>query len=380
MRCALWLMLAGAVLSGSPARACSIPVFRYALERWKPTPYEMHVFHRGPLTPDQKALLARFEKTAGPANLEIRAIDLAGNVGPEALALWQKQPGGASLPRLVVRYSEAEEADPPLRSGTLDEKTLAGLIDSPARRQIVKLLARGESAVWVLLGGDDPRADEAAARLLERELARLQKEIKLPELSDEGPTLLTSLPLKVSFAVVRVDRRQAREDTLVRLLLSSEAGLEKAKGPMVFPIIGRGRVLCGLADTALEAKEIEETARWLCKACSCEVKELNPGIDLLASADWEELLEREAEEKPTATPPLPTPKVPTGLVAVGPPATKESASPCTRCRLWMWGGGGTLAVLLLAGAWALQGKMWGPRRGRRSSAPAGPTQPRHGST
>jgi len=30
------------------AHACQVPVFRYALERWTPDPYEAFVIHRGP--------------------------------------------------------------------------------------------------------------------------------------------------------------------------------------------------------------------------------------------------------------------------------------------------------------------------------------------
>ena len=32
--------------------ACQIPVFRYALERWQPDPYEVVVIHRGSLSPE----------------------------------------------------------------------------------------------------------------------------------------------------------------------------------------------------------------------------------------------------------------------------------------------------------------------------------------
>jgi len=32
-----------------PAHACTIPVFRYALERWELTAYEIVVYHKAPL-------------------------------------------------------------------------------------------------------------------------------------------------------------------------------------------------------------------------------------------------------------------------------------------------------------------------------------------
>ena len=52
------LLIAGCVaLSATPSWACSVPVYRYALERWWPDPYEVIVFHRGELTEQQQAIL-----------------------------------------------------------------------------------------------------------------------------------------------------------------------------------------------------------------------------------------------------------------------------------------------------------------------------------
>src|SRR5689334_18554475 len=112
-----WLVLAGVLLTGGQVRACSIPVFRYALERWTPAGYQMHVFHRGALTARQKAVVARFEKPATPVNLDVHVVDLAGKPAPEALALWRQQPGDTPLPFVVVRHTEAEEDEAPLYQG-----------------------------------------------------------------------------------------------------------------------------------------------------------------------------------------------------------------------------------------------------------------------
>src|SRR5262249_2006377 len=83
-RAASLLVLAGWLLVGSQARACSIPVFRYALARWQPAPYELHLFHRDPLPASAKALLAKFEKPARPMNLDVHVVNLSGDVAPEA--------------------------------------------------------------------------------------------------------------------------------------------------------------------------------------------------------------------------------------------------------------------------------------------------------
>ena len=39
------------------AQACNVPVFRFALERWRPDAYRLTVFHRGALTPSDRELL-----------------------------------------------------------------------------------------------------------------------------------------------------------------------------------------------------------------------------------------------------------------------------------------------------------------------------------
>lgn len=336
------------------ARACSVPVFRYALERWKPARYPAHVFHRGPLSEAQKATLAKLDV---PANLDVTAVDLD-EADADALALWKRHGKEDALPFVVVRYPDAEMDQPPLWSGKLD-KTLAPLLDSPARREVVKGLTRGDSVVWVLMLSGDEKADETAAKLLDKELARLQQEITLPEQADDVESmLLTAVPLKVAFSVVRLDRTRPEEAVFVRTLLDSDADLDKANGPIALPIFGRGRALVGLEGESLTARQIEAAAKFLCGACSCRVKELNPGMDLLMAADWDDLIGGKAEEpaKEGATEPT-APTIPPGkkVVPIEPATSSSNYLPeCQPCRLTLYagvGGGGVLA--LLCGAWLL---------------------------
>src|SRR4051794_29561838 len=164
MRSAAWLIVACALALAGEARACSVPVFRYALERWKPAPYPVHVFHRGPLTAAQKATLAKLEDPAVPVNLKLSVVDLD-DAEADAEALWETHGKDGALPFVVVEYPEARENQAPAWTGSLDDKALAALLDSPARRQVAKLLVRGETAVWVLLTSGDRKADDAAAKL-----------------------------------------------------------------------------------------------------------------------------------------------------------------------------------------------------------------------
>src|SRR5262249_28381865 len=142
--------------------------------------------------------------------------------------------------------------------------------------------------------------------------------IELPEQPAEGSMILTDVPLRVSFSVLRIDRNKPEESALVRLLLGSEEGLDTAKGPIVFPVFGRGRVLCGLEGESLTAKEIASSARFLCGACSCQVKELTPGTDLLMYADWDSLIEAPADPREPEQPPAKAPPIPPGESAKKP--------------------------------------------------------------
>src|SRR4051794_5714836 len=158
-----WLLpLCVVFAAAAEARACSVPVFRYALERWKPAPFPAYVFHRGPLTQAEKAAL---EKLQSPANVNVILVDLDGQNEAAGLALHEKHGKGQPLPFVVVKYPDADDAQPPAFSGKLDDRGLAVLLDSPARRQVVRLLTGGDSAVWVLLKSGDRKADDEAARL-----------------------------------------------------------------------------------------------------------------------------------------------------------------------------------------------------------------------
>jgi hypothetical protein len=289
--CALVLGALALALSAGPADACSIPVFRYALERWQPAPYEVVVFHKGPLGDDARALAARFEGPKTPVNVAFTAVDLDGKPDEEHLKLWGAQPKGATLPWLVVRYPDAGEKDPPLRACPFTEANVATLLGSPLRRQMAEALTQGETAVFLVVESGDPKADAAALELLDKELARLQKTAKLPEKSDEGPQLRYAVPVKVSFKVLRLSRRDAAEADLLRQVLGSEEGLAAARGPIVCPVFGRGRLLCALHGDEIGPEQLGRVATFLCGACSCRVKELNPGVDLLLAADWTALLE-----------------------------------------------------------------------------------------
>jgi hypothetical protein len=58
---------------------------------------------------------------------------------------------------------------------------------------------------------------------------------------------------------------------------------------MVFPVYGRGLVLYAMIGSGIHAATITAAAEFLTGACSCEVKSQNPGLELLLTADWDEI-------------------------------------------------------------------------------------------
>src|SRR5881398_3287505 len=62
------------------APACNVPVFRFALEKWKPDLYRVYVFHQGPLAKEHAALVKTLGKYGPgedvPSNLELNVLDL----------------------------------------------------------------------------------------------------------------------------------------------------------------------------------------------------------------------------------------------------------------------------------------------------------------
>jgi hypothetical protein len=353
--CLVLLTLAAA----QPASACSIPVFRYALERWELSPYELVVFHRGGLSAADQAFLDGLPRKA---NLAVTLVDVAGEIGPALRGLWEQQGKPAELPWAVLRPPVGDPKASPIWSGPLEPAKLSPVLDSPARHKIVSALCGGDTGVFVLLLSGDPAADEAARGLLQKELAALEKLVKLPEQRDDGPRIRLALPLRVGFTVLPLRRDAPGEAALVRMLLGSEAGLDRVAGPIAFPVFGRGRVLGSLYGKDLDADNLFEVVSFLCGECSCQVKELNPGVDLLIAADWGATFERIGpvahapgpEDEAAPAPTLPSPashrEANPVVLASPPPAAPAAVAPHRR---WLWAGVVAAALLFLAtGIWA----------------------------
>ncbi len=294
------LVVAACLGYGGMVCACNVPVFRYALERWQPDAYRVTLFHRGALTEAQHALVCPLEEPSSgkrSANVVLRVVDVD-EIQDDALRALLAAQSPAALPWLTVQYPEGLRIEKPVRSGPLADDAVARLVESPLRSELIRRLADGQTAVWLMLECGRSDQDDAVAAMLADELKRLSNRLQLPELtSAPEDALLSSAPLQVTFSLLRVPRGVAAEQPLVEMLLGSEPDLIELDEPMAFPVFGRGRALLPLIGAGITADNIHESAAFLVGACSCEVKELNPGFDLLLAADWEVLFLKESARR-----------------------------------------------------------------------------------
>lgn len=347
------------VLSSAPLFACNVPVFRFALEHWRPDPYRITIYHRDPLTEAQQAQVAALEAAAEKqsANAALRVVEVTDDSEGTSEALQDALPA-EKLPAVVVQYPSASGIEAPILVEKLAGDALAGAFASATRSELIERLVAGQTAVWLLLECGDKARDDEAETMVQEQLVRLKANLELPELSDAPEDkLLTTTPLEIRFSILRLPRAAA-EDFLLQSLLRSEADLAERDDPMVFPIFGRGRALLPLIGKGITPGNIRGAAEFLTGACSCEVKALNPGFDLLLAADWDALLSLPEESSTPADStdpqvaeyvPIPTGK-PVAVAAVSNAAPVAAPAAQGGSRLTLLGafGGAILIAVALA--------------------------------
>lgn len=288
----LAVVLAATVVLGSVALACNVPVFRYALERWKPDACEVFVFCDRDFDAQQQPELARLIAQAQEkrSNLAVTISQAGVDKKSRHAELWDtiRQLPGVKRPYVVVRTSVNDKQSVNSWHGPLANFKAEHLLDSPARQEISKRLLKGDSVVWVVLKSPVAERNAQISQLLGNELKKLAKTTPFPDgLGLPGSELYSELPLLMQFSVMEVDPSDAREQFLIGLFGGFEPDAIKNQQPLVVPVFGRGRALEVLPADRLDAGMIGDLTRYLCGACSCQVKERNPGFDLLLQADWD---------------------------------------------------------------------------------------------
>lgn len=291
---ALLVLLAGI----NVAIACTVPVYRFALERWPADPYEVYVYHEGELTSEQRSLLeplAKADRSEGTGgNVRLHLVDIQGpELNGPIKEVWERQES-PQTPWLVARSPRTAPHVATVFSAAFTEDRVDTLLNSPARQTIAERILAGQSTVWVLLKSGDQENDQQALETLTSRLEKLTEELQIPEQSPD--VIATADPnapeLRVDFSIVEVDRDDPREEAFVNMLMETEADLRDFEDqPLAFPVCGRGRTIYGLVGAGINDGTIREACEFLIGPCSCQVKEQNPGVDLLMNIQWGELVE-----------------------------------------------------------------------------------------
>lgn len=279
------------LLSASVLLACQVPVFRYALERWNPEAYPIVVVTQTELSePEKRTWLGdhpeRFSSYASIQWMTPNAIR-----DPALRERWADAVDKTGL--VVAYYPDKSELRQTIASvGPLEKNSFEKLLSSPARKEIANRLASGQSAVWVLLESGDKEKDESARVAIETQLILDKEWLKLPtpEEMEIKPEVLDSVKIKlrVDFSILSITRDDPSERFLIDSLLNSEEDLKSFQEPIVFPIFGRGLVLYALVGKGINGDTIRAASKFVCGPCSCQVKEQNPGFDLLLEHQWNE--------------------------------------------------------------------------------------------
>jgi hypothetical protein len=316
-------MAAATVLSGAVAWACNTPVYRYAMYNWPATPYRVFHFHEGPASKEDLAVnrqLAEAGRAQTPLNVTVETVDVAvkehfAKLPAPVRKAWDTRPSGTTSLHAIFNTHGQQ-----IYVGRLDPAAAKTFIASPARRRLAELLEQGHAGVLVLLAS--PKADQTreAEQVIDEVLRRVQAgEIAAPATDgvNDGPTDATpqdtakkteqgaadddqvrTNPKQLTIARMTVSRTNPAESWLVRALLAVEDDLgQYAEEPMVFAVYGRARAMPPFVGKGITIENLAEGVAFLAGACSCVIKDENPGVDLLVGWNWDATAETLAADE-----------------------------------------------------------------------------------
>jgi hypothetical protein len=225
-------------------------------------------------------------------NAVVQLAAIGDSKDPMHADLWAKH-DSKGRPLMAVLYPRGnhEISDRLLTVSPLNSESTKGLVDSAMRREIVKRLVGGQSAVWVFVPSGKAERDEPAIKTLVEQLSQCRTKLKLPPIEEaEGESAKVQeqiAQLRIEFSTVTLKRDDLAERYLLTMLLRSESDLAASEEPIAFPVFGRGRVLYALVGKGINDEMILNACQFMVGPCSCQVKAQNPGFDLLTRLNWE---------------------------------------------------------------------------------------------
>ena len=311
------LIASSGFVGASRVAACDTPVYRYAMYRWPAANYFVFFVHSDEPTKEQEAvnnaLMALEDSEPPKPNVSFYDIPSADiEAAPQIAAAHWKKLGKPASAYIVI-------APPPLGgvvyAGALSLPDVKAMTVSPARTRLASMLEEGMATVLVVLdsgGSDDSstgskatdnaadsKADDQPEKVVSNDVAAQITQLVVDNVR-QGKLDLYAAPTgavenesekdlrpKHEIAMLRISRDDPAEQWLIRMLLAVEPDLHEFNQPMVFPVYGRGRVHPPYLGLGISAENLADAVQFLTGACSCTVKEENPGVDLLVDYDWE---------------------------------------------------------------------------------------------
>ena len=264
----------------SGACACTIPVFRFALDRWEADKFHLVLPQSVSKEPAIQDLL-RPLRANGKANLDITTS------------------ADATQQESILSYSRA--SDKQVWTGKLDAVTLSTVLDSPARKKLVKQLLAGDSIIWVIADSGSP-VDVLDVERIEKRLKFLEQVASLPiqDPNDPDRQLGPGPSLRLKFTTLRIRRDDPAELMLLRMLAGPQAQFDPATTSFAGAVFGRGRVLGAWPLAILDDASLEDACMFLVGRCGCRLKNESPGWDILLNLDWEKALTAAAQASVSA--------------------------------------------------------------------------------
>jgi hypothetical protein len=312
---AFLLVLVGLGWFCQASLACNIPVFRYALERWTSDDYEVIVFCQGADNRDAEGLsefCEAVEKQSsvneGPMNAKLVKIDVEKPMASEYESLWKaiQSHRGFRLPYVAVRLQTSNGRTVDAWHGPFETGLESQLIDSPLRRDLAKSMMKGHSIVWLILASGNQESDSQLKRQIAEQAKILETELQLPEgIGLPGSELYAEVPLVLKFSAMELDRNAEQEKLLVHMISNFHPDLAASGQAMIAPIFGRGRMLEVIPASQFTPELMRDLTMFMCGACSCQVKDRNPGVDLPLAFRWDTELFGESRRRPPKNPASP---------------------------------------------------------------------------
>jgi len=272
--------------------ACTTPVFRYAMEMWEQDRYDALIIYDGSLTHQEEEIIRSLQKAIhhhASLNLSLQKIDVASERRTVKAILGKEMP--ATLPVICLWHPKQMGYAPPFFSERLSGITTEQIVQSTARKAIGDHLLRGVPVVWVLVTSGNREKDTTAMGILERELQSAATDILNDPVFEPHFKHIRDQSNLFPQVVLHGSGLQ-QEKILQSVILDDDQDLDEMNEPLVFPVYGRGRVLCVLAGEQVEARNIQDVIAFVLNPCSCQIKLANPGFDLLMRADWYSLIAR----------------------------------------------------------------------------------------